>query len=118
MGILVALFAIQRRGTGVVGLFFGPVCALWFVAIGAVGVWNIAREPAILAALDPMHALAFVTGHGLASFLVLGSVLLAITGAEALYADIGHFGKRAVRLAWFTVAAPAWCSTTSARARC
>jgi KUP system potassium uptake protein len=106
MGLLFALFAIQRRGTGVVGLFFGPICAVWFVVIGAVGVANIVREPAILAALDPMHALAFVTGHGLASFLVLGSVLLAITGAEALYADVGHLGKRAVRLVWFTVAAP------------
>jgi KUP system potassium uptake protein len=106
MGVLLALFAIQRRGTGVVGLFFGPICAVWFVAIGVIGVANIAQEPAILAALDPMHAFTFITGHGLASFLVLGSVLLAITGAEALYADVGHLGKRAVRLAWFTVAAP------------
>jgi KUP system potassium uptake protein len=107
MGFLVALFAIQRRGTGIVGLFFGPVCAVWFVVIGVIGAVNIAREPAILAALDPAHAFAFVTSHGVASFLVLGSVLLAVTGAEALYADVGHFGARAVRLAWFAVAAPA-----------
>jgi len=106
-GILIALFLIQKRGSGFVGLLFGPVCALWFLAIGAVGVWNIARTPAILAALDPLHALRFATGHGFASFVVLGSVLLAITGAEALYADVGHFGKRAVRIAWFALVAPA-----------
>ena len=106
-GILVGLFLIQKHGTGVVGLLFGPVCALWFLSIGAAGLWNILREPAILAALDPRHALDFVSGHGLASFLVLSAVLLAITGAEALYADVGHFGKGAVRFAWFTVVAPA-----------
>src|SRR4051794_28551832 len=106
-GILIALFAIQRHGTGVVGLLFGPVCALWFLSIGAVGAWHIARHPSILEALNPAHALGFVTGHGLASFVVLGSVLLAITGAEALYADVGHFGKTAVRMAWFGVAGPA-----------
>ena len=106
-GILVALFLIQKQGTGFVGLVFGPVCALWFVSIGAVGVWNIVRHPSILEALNPTHALGFVTGHGFASFVVLGSVLLAITGAEALYADVGHFGKRAVRLAWFGLVAPA-----------
>ena len=106
-GILIALFLIQKHGTGVVGLLFGPVCALWFFAIGAVGIWNIAKNPAILAALNPLHALGFVTGHGFASFLVLSSVLLAITGAEALYADVGHFGKSAVRIAWFSLVAPA-----------
>jgi KUP system potassium uptake protein len=101
------LFAVQRHGTGVVGLFFGPVCALWFLSIGAIGVWNIVQAPAILGALDPVNAWHFVTDHGIASFIVLGSVLLAITGAEALYADMGHFGKRAIRIAWFSVAAPA-----------
>jgi KUP system potassium uptake protein len=106
-GILIALFAIQRYGTGVVGLLFGPVCALWFVSIGAIGIWNIAKAPTILKALDPTYALQFVTGHGFASFVVLGSVLLAITGAETLYADMGHFGSRAIRIAWFGVAAPA-----------
>jgi len=105
-GILVALFAIQHYGTGVVGLLFGPICALWFVTIGAAGIWNIAKEPSILNALNPSHALQFTTGHGLASFVVLGSVLLAITGAEALYADMGHFGKRAIRLAWSFIVAP------------
>src|SRR5438105_5103263 len=106
-GILIGLFLIQKHGTGVVGMLFGPVCALWFVSIGAVGLWNIALHPSILQALNPLHALGFVTGHGFASFLVLSSVLLAITGAEALYADVGHFGSRAVRVAWFTLVAPA-----------
>ena len=105
-GILVALFAIQRFGTGFVGLLFGPVCGLWFLAIGAVGVWNIAKAPTIVAALNPIHAAYFLTAHGKASFLVLSSVLLAFTGAEALYADMGHFGKRAIRVAWFGAAAP------------
>jgi KUP system potassium uptake protein len=106
-GILLGLFMIQKHGTGVVGALFGPVCALWFLAIGLAGAWNIANAPSILTALDPLHALRFVTGHGHASFAVLGSVLLAITGAEALYADMGHFGKRAIRIAWFSLVAPA-----------
>jgi KUP system potassium uptake protein len=106
-GILIALFAIQRYGTGVVGLLFGPVCALWFVSIGTIGIWNIAKAPTILKAINPTYALHFATGHGLASFVALGSVLLAITGAETLYADMGHFGSRAIRIAWFGVAAPA-----------
>ena len=107
VGVLVALFVVQRYGTGRVGLVFGPICLLWFGAIAASGIWNIARAPEVLAALNPMHALHFMTGRGFASFLVLGSVLLAITGAEALYADMGHFGARAIRMAWFGVAAPA-----------
>ena len=105
--ILIFLFVLQRHGTAMVGLFFGPVCALWFAALAAAGVWNVAKNPAILAALDPRYAIAFATGHGYASFVVLGSVLLAITGAEALYADMGHFGKRAIRIAWFGLVAPA-----------
>jgi KUP system potassium uptake protein len=105
-GILVALFAIQRLGTGFVGLLFGPVCALWFLSLGIVGILNVASAPIILRALDPAYALHFVTGHGYASFIVLGSVLLAFTGAEALYADMGHFGRRAIRIAWFGIAAP------------
>jgi len=106
-GVLVALFLIQQRGTGAVGRLFGPICAAWFLALAAAGLWNIAQHPAVLAALDPQHALRFVTGYGVASFVVLGSVLLAVTGAEALYADMGHFGKRAVRIAWFGLVAPA-----------
>jgi KUP system potassium uptake protein len=107
VGILIALFAIQRHGTGAVGMAFGPICAVWFASLAAVGAWNIARAPEVLQAIDPTHAIRFVTSHGSASFVVLGSVLLAITGAEALYADMGHFGKRAIRVAWFSVAAPA-----------
>jgi len=107
VGIIVALFLIQKHGTGLVGALFGPVCAAWFLALAAAGVWNILGNPAIVRALDPAHALHFLTAHGLASFLVLGSVLLAVTGAEALYADMGHFGKRAIRVAWFGLVAPA-----------
>lgn len=106
-GILIGLFLIQRHGTGLVGMLFGPVCALWFLALGVSGIWNILQSPQILAALNPVHALHFVSAHGAASFIVLGSVLLAVTGAEALYADMGHFGKRAVRMAWFSLVAPA-----------
>jgi KUP system potassium uptake protein len=106
-GILIGLFLIQKHGTGVVGMLFGPVCALWFLALAASGLWNIQKNPEILGALNPLHALRFATAHGYASFVVLASVLLAITGAETLYADMGHFGKRAVRVAWFSVVAPA-----------
>ena len=106
-GVLIGLFMIQRHGTGVVGLLFGPVCALWFAALAACGVWNILKNPVILGAINPVHAIGFATSHGYASFIVLASVLLAITGAETLYADMGHFGKRAVRVAWFSIVAPA-----------
>jgi len=104
--VLVTLFAFQRHGTAVVGAFFGPVCALWFLALAAVGVHNILQNPLVLGALNPLHTLGFVTGHGLASFVVLGSVLLAFTGAEALYADMGHFGRRPIRIAWFGLVLP------------
>jgi len=106
IGVLIALFLFQRHGTAVVGALFGPVCLLWFLALGAVGVWNIVQHPVVLAALDPRHAFGFVTGHGFASFVVLGAVLLAFTGAEALYADMGHFGKWPVRAAWFGLVLP------------
>ena len=105
--VIAALFIFQRQGTAVVGALFGPVCLLWFLALAAIGIFNIALNPTILYALNPIHALGFVTGHGFASFLVLGAVLLAITGAEALYADMGHFGRTPVRLAWFAVVFPA-----------
>jgi KUP system potassium uptake protein len=107
IGLLIGLFMIQKHGTGVVGLLFGPVCVLWFAALAASGLWNIIKTPQVLAALNPLHALGFLTAHGYASFVVLGSVLLALTGAEALYADMGHFGKRAIRVAWFGLVAPA-----------
>src|SRR5689334_149343 len=107
VGVVIALFALQRKGTSVVGALFGPITVLWFLAIAAVGVVAIAGNPEVLRALDPLHALAFVTRHGWASFVVLGAVLLAFTGAEALYADMGHFGKGPIRIAWFGLVFPA-----------
>src|SRR5688500_17419435 len=107
VGVLAALFAFRARGTEAVGRLFGPVTLLWFVAIGAAGVYGIAREPAVLAALNPLHALRFLLTHAAESFMVLGAVVLVVTGAEALYADMGHFGKGPVRIAWFSVVAPA-----------
>src|SRR5688572_26697847 len=107
VGVLAALFAIQSQGTEAVGRLFGPVTLLWFLAIGAAGVYGIAREPGVFAALNPLHALRFLMTHALESFVVLGAVVLAVTGAEALYADMGHFGKRPVRIAWFSLVAPA-----------
>ncbi|MBL8519246.1 MAG: potassium transporter Kup [Betaproteobacteria bacterium] len=105
--LVVALFAMQRRGTAAVGALFGPVMLVWFGVLAAAGIANIAAVPAVLNALNPVHALQFVTHHGLASFLVLGAVFLAVTGAEALYADMGHFGKRPIQLAWFFCTFPA-----------
>ncbi len=107
VGVLAALFALQSRGTQAVGTLFGPVTLLWFLAIGAAGFYGIAQQPAVLAALNPLHALRFLTTHAVESFVVLGAVVLAVTGAEALYADMGHFGKRPVRIAWFSLVAPA-----------
>jgi len=107
VGVLLALFALQSRGTAAVGRLFGPITLAWFLAIGAFGIYGIVQTPAVLAALNPLHALSFLTGHGFASFVVLGAVVLAVTGAEALYADMGHFGKGPVRVAWFSLVAPA-----------
>ncbi|MEI7680248.1 MAG: potassium transporter Kup [Betaproteobacteria bacterium] len=105
--VLIALFAIQRTGTSTVGALFGPVMGLWFCVLGFAGVLQIIQTPAILAAFNPWHAYHFLTLHGWSSFLVLGSVCLAVTGAEALYADMGHFGKRAIRIGWFSLVFPA-----------
>jgi KUP system potassium uptake protein len=105
--VLVGLFTLQRLGTAKVGAVFGPICLLWFAALGAVGLWNIWLNPAVLAAVDPRHAYAFLTSHAFASFVVLGAVLLAFTGTESLYADMGHFGKRPIRIGWFAVVLPA-----------
>jgi KUP system potassium uptake protein len=105
--ILIALFWIQRRGTGPIGAMFGPVMLLWFSTIGALGAAWVVRNPEVLWAFSPHHAVAFLGEHGLHGALVLGAVMLCITGGEALYADLGHFGRRPIRLAWFTVAMPA-----------
>lgn len=104
--ILIGLFMVQRFGTGFVGRFFGPVIVLWFVTLGAVGLWHISQQPAILAALNPLHAWAFVTDRGWQLLATLGAIVLALTGAEALYADMGHFGKRPIQLAWTTLVLP------------
>jgi KUP system potassium uptake protein len=104
--VLIGLFTLQSLGTAKVGTLFGPVCLLWFLLLGASGLWNIWLNPAVLQALDPRHALGFLTGHSLASFFVLGAVLLALTGAEALYADMGHFGKWPIRICWFALVLP------------
>jgi KUP system potassium uptake protein len=107
VGVIIALFLFQRQGTAAVGALFGPVTLVWFLALAAAGVYGIARAPEVLWALNPLHAISFLSSHGLASFIVLGSVVLAVTGAEALYADMGHFGKGAVRVGWFGVVMPA-----------
>ncbi|WP_371748160.1 potassium transporter Kup [Cupriavidus sp. AcVe19-6a] len=107
VGVLLALFLIQRHGTAAIGALFGPIMVLWFFALAAAGVYSIIRHPTILAALNPLHALGFLTQHGFASFVVLGAVLLAFTGAEALYADMGHFGSGPIRVAWFGLVFPA-----------
>ncbi|MGE4241470.1 potassium transporter Kup [Ramlibacter sp.] len=107
LGVLVGLFAVQKFGTGLVGRLFGPVIALWFLVLGVTGAAQIVQQPAILAALNPVHAIEFVRAQGLQFFIVLGAVVLAFTGAEALYADLGHFGKRPVRIAWTGLVLPA-----------
>jgi KUP system potassium uptake protein len=107
VGILVSLYAVQRHGTGGIGRWFGPIMLLWFMVLAAMGLLNVARSPAILAALNPLHALRFFPDNKGIAFIALGAVVLAFTGAEALYADMGHFGKRPIRLAWFAVAFPA-----------
>jgi len=106
-GILIALFMVQKRGTASVGAVFGPATLVWFVSIAAIGVPWIIRQPAVLAAVNPVHAVRFFLANKVHGFLVLGSVVLCITGGEALYADMGHFGKRPIRWAWYFVVFPA-----------
>ncbi len=105
--ILVALFMFQRRGTARVGAVFGRVMVAWFTSIALLGVHGILRHPEVLAAVNPWHAIDFFLRDGLRGFLILGAVVLVVTGGEALYADMGHFGKRPIRLAWFAVVLPA-----------
>ena len=107
VGILVALFAAQSRGTAVVGRLFGPIIVLWFGTLAAIGAWQIGQAPEILQAIDPRHAWGFLADRGWGLFLAVGAVVLALTGAEALYADMGHFGKKPIRLAWSLVVLPA-----------
>jgi KUP system potassium uptake protein len=104
---LLGLFALQTRGTGDIGRVFGPIMLLWFCVIGVLGAVQIVRTPEILAAISPLHAAAHFARHGPHGLLTLGSVVLTVTGGEALYADMGHFGARPIRLAWFWIAMPA-----------
>ncbi|MFS2048787.1 potassium transporter Kup [Variovorax sp. Varisp41] len=106
VAILIALFAVQKKGTGAVGKVFGPVMLLWFVVIGVAGLMQVLAQPQVLAALDPRRAVLFLVEHRLQSLAVLGAVFLAFTGGEALYADMGHFGARPIRLAWLFIALP------------
>ena len=105
--VLSALFMLQRQGTASIGKYFGPVMVLWFVVLAVLGLQHIAANPAILWALSPHHALLFLVLNPYVAFIALGSVVLCVTGAEALYADMGHFGKRPIRVAWFSLAMPA-----------
>ena len=105
--VLLALFAVQRRGTGGIGRFFGPITLLWFAAIAALGLIHIVRHPEILMAIHPGYAFDFAAHNPMVTFIILGAVVLCVTGAEALYADLGHFGKKPIRLAWFAVVMPA-----------
>jgi KUP system potassium uptake protein len=107
VAILIALFAVQRKGTGAVGRVFGPIIIAWFVALGALGLVHIVQVPVVLAALDPLHALRFLTTNGWPAFVTLSAVFLAVTGGEALYADIGHFGRVPISRAWFRLVLPA-----------
>jgi KUP system potassium uptake protein len=107
LGILAALFAVQRKGTGAVGWLFGPVILIWFLTIGILGAREVVAHPGVLQALSPSWAVRFMVDHGVAAFFTLGGVVLAVTGAEALYADRGHFGAGPIRLSWFAVVFPA-----------
>ncbi len=107
LAILVVLFLAQSWGTGSLARWFGPVTALWFLAMAVAGIVQIAALPSVIAAVSPTYAVAFMTDHGLVAFAVLGAVFLAVTGAEALYSDLGHFGRRPIQIAWFTLVFPA-----------
>jgi KUP system potassium uptake protein len=105
--IILALFALQRRGTAGVGAVFGPITGIWFICIAILGVMGISHEPGVLRALDPRYAVDFFAREGLTGVTVLAAVILVVTGGEALYADMGHFGRRPIRLAWFGLVLPA-----------
>jgi KUP system potassium uptake protein len=107
LAILVALFAVQSRGTAAVAVVFGPITAVWFVAMAVGGLVHLADDMSILGALSPTHGIRFLTNHGMAGLFALGAVFLAVTGAEALYADMGHFGRKPIQLAWIGLVLPA-----------
>src|SRR6516165_5447864 len=105
--ILVLLFAFQSRGTAKVAAFFGPIMLLWFIVIAIPGLWQVMRNPAVLWAFNPVYGVEFLAGHGMIGLVTLGAVFLVVTGSEALYADLGHFGRGPIQTAWLTVALPA-----------
>lgn len=105
--ILCVLFWSQRKGTGKIGLFFGPIMLVWFIIIALLGLWNIIQQPIVLLAINPFYAIDFVSTHGVQSFFALGAVVLCLTGAEALYADMGHFGRHPIRIMWIRLVLPA-----------
>ena len=107
VAIVVGLFAVQRFGTGLVGKLFGPIIVLWFLTLGVIGIVHIVEQPAILSALNPLHAWHFLMERGWKVFAAVGAIVLAITGAEALYADMGHFGRKPIQLAWMGLVLPA-----------
>ncbi len=107
LAVLTVLFAVQRRGTGRIGLVFGPIMAVWFFVLAILGITWIAHDPSVLAALSPTYAASFIIAHPWMAFLALGASVLAVTGAEALYADLGHFGRKPIALAWLCLAFPA-----------
>jgi KUP system potassium uptake protein len=107
LAVLAALFAVQSRGTGGVGRLFGPICVVWFLAIAGIGAPHILTEPGVLGALSPHHAIGFLLTHGMVGLLVLGSVFLTVTGAEALFADMGHFGRWPIQASWLFFVLPA-----------
>nr|WP_312986722.1 potassium transporter Kup [Comamonas koreensis] len=107
MAVLVGLFLVQRRGSGLIGKAFGPVMVLWFACLATTGVLHIAQQPVILQALNPLHAWHFLLARGWQIFAVVGAIVLALTGAEALYADLGHFGRRPIQVAWIGMVLPA-----------
>jgi len=106
IAVLVVLFAVQSRGTARMASFFGPVTAVWFVAIALAGLASIAKHPGVLLAFNPLYAIAFMVSHGFIALVTLGAVFLAVTGAEALYADLGHFGRRPIQTAWMALVLP------------
>jgi KUP system potassium uptake protein len=107
VAILVALFAVQSRGTAKVAAFFGPITLIWFAAMAVGGLWHISEHPAVLLAFNPLYGASFLLTHGVIGLITLGAVFLVVTGAEALYADLGHFGRGPIRAAWLTVVLPA-----------
>ncbi len=107
IGILIALFIVQQHGTKTISVVFGPITALWFVVMGVIGAIEISADTEIFAAFNPIHGISFLIDHGLVAFLVMGAVFLAVTGAEALYADLGHFGRKPISTAWFLLVFPA-----------